>query len=83
MKNKNLINSELQSGLHTIELVIQRESLPSEIQRVESGKPSKRLGKLSPFLVDGALRVGGRFVKSQMPFDANINIFSPDIHSQI
>lgn len=45
---------ELRSALHTIVLVIQRESLSDEIERVENGEPSKRLKTLGPFLLDGA-----------------------------
>lgn len=55
--SKHLTIPELRSALHTIVLVIQHECLSDEIQRVQNGEPSKRLGKLGPFLQDG----GGRW----------------------
>ncbi|XP_062704450.1 uncharacterized protein LOC134286793 [Aedes albopictus] len=77
VKSSCLSVSELRSALHTIVLVIQHESLPEEIERVENGEPSKRLKALGPFLHNGALRVGGRIQKSRMSFDAKHQYILP------
>ncbi|XP_062703648.1 uncharacterized protein LOC134286094 [Aedes albopictus] len=77
VKSKYLTVLELRSALHTIVLVIQRESLSDEIEKVESGEPSKRLKTLGPFLHNGALRVGGRNQKSRMSFDAKHQYILP------
>ncbi|XP_062713939.1 uncharacterized protein LOC134290759 [Aedes albopictus] len=77
VKCKYLSVPELRSALHTIVLVIQRESLSDEIEKMESGEPSKRLKTLGPFLHNGALRVGGRIQKSRMSFDAKHQYILP------
>ncbi|XP_062713829.1 uncharacterized protein LOC134290668 [Aedes albopictus] len=77
VKGSCLSVSELRSALHTIVLVIQRESLPDEVERVENGEPSKRLKAFGPFLHNGALRVGGRIQKSRMSFDVKHQYILP------
>ncbi|XP_062538159.1 uncharacterized protein LOC134206454 [Armigeres subalbatus] len=69
--------SELRSALHMIVRVIQSESIPDEVRRVQTGEPSKLLKTLGPFILDGALRVGGRIQKSQIPFDAKHQYILP------
>ncbi|XP_055522792.1 uncharacterized protein LOC129716973 [Wyeomyia smithii] len=58
---------ELRCAMEMIVKVDQRQEFGNEIARVESRKPCRRLGSLSPVLVNGVLRLGGRLELSQLP----------------
>lgn len=64
-------------SLHTIVQVIQHEALSDEFMRVEHGEPCKRIGSLGPFLQNGALRVGGRIQKSNLPYESKHQYILP------
>ncbi|XP_026686181.1 uncharacterized protein LOC103518638 isoform X2 [Diaphorina citri] len=60
---------------------VQQECFSSEIENIEkNGECGKTLKKLSPFLEQGILRVGGRLSNSNLPNDQQHPILLPSNH---
>ena len=61
----------------------QSEYFAEEIAALASGKPisrNSRLKSLTPILVDGVLRVGGRLKHARIPFDSKHQVIIPHQH---
>ncbi|XP_055526885.1 uncharacterized protein LOC129719515 [Wyeomyia smithii] len=58
---------ELRCAMEVIVKVVQRQEFGDEVARVETRKPCRRLGSLSPILVNGVLRLGGHYRSASCP----------------
>lgn len=83
-KNKQTLNAQdLQDAEEAIIRLCQETSFADEmcsLRRGKAVKTSSHLVKLSPFLQNGRIRVGGRLNKSAMPFETKHPIILPNYH---
>lgn len=87
-KDKNRVTGpitacELEPAELAIVKVIQHEALGDEFRALKNAKQvhrSSRFVKLSPYLDNGLLRVGGRLRNANLPFDSQHQILLPRTH---
>lgn len=68
---------EMRQALQLIVKVAQYAELYEEIVRVQTGRVCRKISALSPILVNGVLRVGGRLKHSQLPFVSKHQMILP------
>ncbi|XP_055633653.1 uncharacterized protein LOC129773997 [Toxorhynchites rutilus septentrionalis] len=74
-----LRTTELNEATHTLVRIAQAESFPNDIQAIRSDgqiKPNSKLKSLSPIIIDGILRIGGR-LRSLFPKTESTRAFWP------
>ena len=89
-KNKNVLPKsrgisivEMRNSTQKIVQLVQRQHFPEEIDALSSGvqvKGYSKLANLSPMLIEGTLRVGGRICHASIPFDAVHPMLLPKEH---
>ena len=90
IKNKNAIPKprgigivETRNSTQKIVQLVQRQHFPEEIDSLSSGRQVKghsKLANLSPVLIEGTIRVGGRIRHASIPFDAVHPMLLPKEH---
>nr|CAI5832998.1 unnamed protein product [Callosobruchus analis] len=79
----HLTSSELESSLHSLLKLVQKETFSEELRALEKGSPVKpaRLLPLTPFMdPSGLLRVGGRLALSDLSYESKHQILLPSKH---
>nr|CAI5851362.1 unnamed protein product [Callosobruchus analis] len=79
----HLTSSELESSLHSLLKLVQKETFSEELRALEKGSPVKpaRLLPLTPFMdPSGLLRVGGRLAFSDLSYESKHQILLPPKH---
>ena len=90
IKNKNALPKprgigivETRNSTQKIVQLVQRQHFPEEIVSLSSGlqvKGYSKLANLSPVLIEGTVRVGGRIRHASIPFDAVHPMLLPKDH---
>lgn len=90
IKNKNILPKsrgicivEMRNSTRKIVQLVQRQYFPEEIDSLSSGlqvKGHSKLANLSPVLIEGTLRVGGRIHHTSIPFDTVHPMLLPKEH---
>ena len=90
IKNKNALPKsrgigivEARNSTQKIVQLVQRQHFPEEIDSLSSGRQVKghsKLANLSPVLIEGTIRVGGRIRHASIPFDAVHPMLLPKEH---
>jgi len=82
--NCSLTIAELQQAETQLIRYVQRSTFPSLFSQLSRGRDfcsdKSAMNKLSPFLDDGVLRVGGRLTKASICYDAKHPIILPNNH---
>nr|CAI5852863.1 unnamed protein product [Callosobruchus analis] len=79
----HLTSSELESSLHSLLKLVQKETFSEGLRALEKGSPVKpaRLLPLTPFMdPSGLLRVGGRLALSELSYESKHQILLPSKH---
>ena len=83
LKLRGISIEETRNSTQKIVQLVQRQYFPEEIESLSSGREVKghsRLVNLSPVLVEGILRVGGRIRHAPIPLDAIHPMLLPKDH---
>ena len=90
IKNKNPLPKprgigivEMRNSTQKIVQLVQRQHFPEEIDSLSSGRQVKghsKLANLSPVLIEGTIRVGGRIRHASIPFDVVHPMLLPKEH---
>ncbi len=78
-----LLVKDINEAKQALLVYVQRRAYPDEVAEIRKGRTVKTgscLRKLSPFLQDGVLRVGGRIERAPLPFDARHPAILPQSH---
>ena len=80
---ENKTDKQTQNSTQKIVQLVQRQYFPDEIESSSGGRQinnSSKFVSISPVLIEGTLRVGGRIRHAPIPFDATNPMLLPKDH---